>query len=114
MRDIPSAEGRAAELALLRKQPKEAESILLAANLVYRCIRMWIELYNWDRALDLAVKNKTHVDTVLFFRAKYLRALSRNEDNKRFSQYIDSVPVEWIKIKAKIAMELENEKGSSK
>lgn len=49
IRDIPSQEGRFAELALLRKQPKEAEGILLSANLIYRCIRMWIDLYNWDR-----------------------------------------------------------------
>jgi intraflagellar transport protein 80 len=46
---IPSSEGRAAELALLRKQPREAESILLGANLVYRAIKMWMDLYNWDR-----------------------------------------------------------------
>lgn len=49
IRDIPSIEGRAAELALLRHQPKEAESILLAANMMYRAIRMWIKLFNWDR-----------------------------------------------------------------
>ncbi|KAJ3371974.1 Intraflagellar transport protein 80 [Kappamyces sp. JEL0680] len=112
VRDIPSAEGRAAELALLRKQPREAEQILLSANLIYRCIRMWIDLYNWDRALELAVKHKTHVDTVLHFRAKYLHALEKAEDNKRFLQLADSVPVEWSKVQAKISMELENERSA--
>ena len=24
----------------------------------------WIRLFNWDRALELAVRHKTHVDTV--------------------------------------------------
>ncbi|KAJ3314721.1 Intraflagellar transport protein 80 [Boothiomyces sp. JEL0838] len=108
IRDIPSAEGRAAELAMLRKQPKEAEGILLSANLIYRCIRMWIDLYNWDRALELAVKYKTHVDTVLHFRSRYLKALGRLEENKKFLQYSQSVAVEWPKIKAKIAMEMED------
>lgn len=49
VKGIPSPEGRAAELALLKKQPQEAESILLSANLTYRAIRMWIDLFNWDR-----------------------------------------------------------------
>lgn len=111
IRDIPSAEGRAAELALLRKQPKEAEGILLAANLIYRCIRMWIDLYNWDRALEIALKHKTHVDTVLHFRAKYLSWLGRMEDNKRFLQYKESVPVEWPAVKSKIFMEQEAERS---
>ncbi|KAL2911875.1 hypothetical protein HK105_208658 [Polyrhizophydium stewartii] len=110
IRDIPTPEGRAAELALMRHQPREAESILLAANLVYRAIRMWINLFNWDRALELALKYKTHVDTVLYFREKYLRALGRAENNKRFLQYAQGVPVDWEKIKAKIAMEESTEK----
>ncbi len=99
-------------MALLRKQPKEAENILLSANLIYRCIRMWIDLYNWDRALDLALKYKTHVDTVLHFRSKYLNAIGKPEDNKRFLQYSESVQVDWGKVKAKISMELENEKSN--
>ena len=117
VKDIPSVEGRSAQLALLRKQPKEAEQILLSANLIYRCIRMWIDLYNWDRqfwifnirALELSVKHKTHIDTVLHFRSKYLNALQKVEDNKRFLQLQESVPVDWMKIKTKINMELDNE-----
>jgi intraflagellar transport protein 80 len=49
IKGIPTSEGRAAELALLKKQPREAESILLGANLVYRAIRMWMDLFNWER-----------------------------------------------------------------
>ncbi|RKO83675.1 hypothetical protein BDK51DRAFT_38038 [Blyttiomyces helicus] len=113
IRDIPSSEGRAAEMALLRRQPREAENILLAANLVYRAIRMWINLYSWDRALELAVKCKTHVDTVLYFRGKYLKAMGRKETNKRFLQYAQGVTVEWDKIKAKMAMEEEAERTRS-
>lgn len=61
--------------------------------------------------MELAVKYKTHVDTVLYFRAKYLSALGRVEDNKRFLSYVESVPVDWIKVKSKISMELEAEKS---
>jgi intraflagellar transport protein 80 len=66
IRDIANAECRAAELALFCRKPNEAENILLAA------IKMCIDLYEFDRCLDLAVKFKNHVDTVLYFRRKYL------------------------------------------
>ncbi|KAH9277413.1 hypothetical protein BASA83_000284 [Batrachochytrium salamandrivorans] len=111
IRNIPTPEGRAAELALMRHQPGEAESILVSANLIYRAIRMWINLFNWERALDLALKYKTHVDTVLYFREKYLIALGCQENNKRIMQYAQNVPVNLDSIKAKIAMEENTEKS---
>jgi intraflagellar transport protein 80 len=63
---------------------------------------MHVDLFNWERALELAVQHKTHVDTVLYFRAKYLKNLGRFEGNKKFIQYSEQVPVEWEKIDAKI------------
>nr|KAG5699070.1 hypothetical protein BaRGS_017753 [Batillaria attramentaria] len=38
-------------------------------------------------ALELAVKHKTHVDTILGYRQKYLARFDRKETNKRFLQY---------------------------
>jgi len=38
------------------------------AGLVFRAILMNVYLHQWERALDLAIKNKTHVDTVLAYR----------------------------------------------
>ncbi len=46
-------------------QLEEAEAILQQAGLFYRLIDMHCSLFNWDRALDIAIKQKTHVDTVL-------------------------------------------------
>lgn len=40
-----------------------------------------------SRALELAVKHKTHVDTVLAFRQKYLKDLNCEESLKKFKQY---------------------------
>ncbi|KAJ3195521.1 hypothetical protein HK101_011885 [Irineochytrium annulatum] len=96
IRDIPSAEGRSAELALLRRQPKEAEAILISAG-----------------ALELAIKHKTHVDTVLYFRDKFLKKMSRRETIKQFLQYSQSVTFDAEKIKAKIAMEEDSERTKS-
>ncbi|KAI8852661.1 WD40-repeat-containing domain protein [Chytridium lagenaria] len=111
IREIPTTEGRSAELALLRKQPKEAEAILISGGLIYRAIRMWINLFNWDRALEIAVKYKTHVDTVLYFRDKYLQGMNRKETIKQFLQYGQTVTFSWDKIKSKIAMEEESERS---
>ncbi|KAI9350037.1 WD40-repeat-containing domain protein [Zopfochytrium polystomum] len=112
IRSIPSQEGRAAELALMRRQPREAEAILLAAGLIFRAIRMWITLFNWERALELAVKYKTHVDTVLYFREKYLQKLERKETIRAFMQNSNGVSLDPEKIKAKIAGEEAKEKAA--
>lgn len=44
-----------------------------------------------SRALEIAIKYKTHVDTVIYFRNKYLRALEKQETSKRFIQYSQGV-----------------------
>lgn len=48
-------------------------------------------LYSIFRALELAVKHKTHVDTVLAYRQKYLENFDRKETSKRFLQYAQGV-----------------------
>ena len=47
----------------------------------YRAIKMWIRLFNWERALELAVRHKTHVDTVLMHRAVSPRATSGGQSS---------------------------------
>ena len=56
----------------------------------------------YDRALELAVKHKTHVDTVLAHRQKYLENFDRKETSKRFLQYAQGVSIytssfNWLK-----------------
>ncbi|KAI9344345.1 WD40-repeat-containing domain protein [Obelidium mucronatum] len=99
------------ELALLRKQPREAEAILISAGLIYRAIMLSVNLFRWERALELAVKHKTHVDTVLYFREKYLKQINRKEFIKGYIQYSQGISVDWDKIRAKIEMEESNEKN---
>ena len=45
------------------------------------------------RALELAVKHKTHIDTVLAYRQRYLRNFDKKETNKRFIQYAEGVRI---------------------
>jgi intraflagellar transport protein 80 len=51
---LPSAECRNAELALFSHLPQQAESIYLQAGLIYRAIQLNIDLFNWERALQVS------------------------------------------------------------
>lgn len=110
IKEQPSKESSLAHMLLFSGQVQEAEAILLQAGLIYQAIQINIDLFNWERALDLAVKHKTHVDTVLAFREKFLQKFGRKETNKRFLQYAEGVEVDWEKIQGKIEMELSKER----
>lgn len=56
------------------------------------------------------MKHKTHVDTVLGYRQKFLEDFGKKETNKRFLQYAEGLEVDWDKIKAKIEMEIAKER----
>nr|XP_019943476.1 PREDICTED: intraflagellar transport protein 80 homolog isoform X2 [Paralichthys olivaceus] len=106
----PSKESSLAHMLLFSGLIQEAETTLLQAGLIYQAIQVNINLFNWERALELAVKHKTHVDTVLAYREKFLQKFGRKETNKRFLQYAGGVEVNWEKIQAKIEMELSKER----
>ncbi|XP_077053458.1 intraflagellar transport protein 80 homolog [Siphateles boraxobius] len=110
IKDLPSKDSCLAHILLFSGHVQEAEASLLQANLTYHAIQIHINLYNWDRALELAVKYKTHVDTVLAHRRKFLQDFNKQETNKRFLQYSEGVEVDWEKIQAKIEMEFAKER----
>lgn len=110
LKDQPSKESFLAHMLMFSGQMQEAEATLLQAGLNYQAIQINIDLFNWERALELAVKHKTHVDTVLAYREKFLQTFGRKETNKRFLQYSEGVEVDWEKIQAKIEMELSKER----
>jgi len=113
---IPSEEGKQAELALYRRQPDEAERILLQASppLAYRAIKLNLNLFRWQRALDLAVKHKIHIDTVLAYRQKYLQSFEREETNQKFLQYFKQVNFHWDDIVQNEQREIEDESQRSR
>ena len=53
-------------MAVLTGNYQDAENILLQAGLILRAILLNIYLHQWEKALDLAIKHKTHVDTGCF------------------------------------------------
>lgn len=44
----------------------------MQAGLVYRAVKLHVRLHNWQHALDLAVKHKQHLDTVLMYRQRWV------------------------------------------
>lgn len=85
-------------MALFRRQPEEAERILLQSSppLVHRAIKLNLSLYKWSRALDLAIKYRSHVDTVLGYRQKHLQEFGKQEKNAKFLQYSAEVCIIFI------------------
>ena len=62
----------------------EAEQIFIQNKLYYRAIKLNIKLFRWERALELALNFKLHIDTVLGYRKKYLESIGKEESNKKF------------------------------
>ena len=94
-----------AYVLLLSNRIDDAENILIQGKLIYRAIKININLFRWDRALNLAVSNKVHVDTVLAYRKKYLESVGLEEVNSKFIEYSRDIVIDWDKIKAKIAQD---------
>uniref|UniRef100_H0ZLQ6 Intraflagellar transport 80 n=1 Tax=Taeniopygia guttata TaxID=59729 RepID=H0ZLQ6_TAEGU len=106
IKELPSKESRLAHMLLFSGSTQEAETLLLQAGLFYQAIQININLYNWERALDLAVKHRTHVDTVLAYRQKFLEDFGKKETNQRFLQYAEGFKVllqyfYWFVVKKK-------------
>ncbi|XP_065889257.1 intraflagellar transport protein 80 homolog isoform X3 [Dysidea avara] len=109
IKELSGQERRNAELALFCRQPLQAEAIYIQAGMIFRAIELNMTLFNWERALELAIKHKTHVDTVLAFRHRYLEEIGWKENLTKFQQYSEKISLDWEKINAKIAMEAEKE-----
>jgi len=110
IKTLPSQESRSAELYLYRRQPDSAEGLLLQSKLIYRAIKLNIARYRWDRALDLALQYKTHVDTVLMYRMHYLASISQAETIPRFIDLASKVNVDPAAVAAKENQEREAER----
>ncbi|XP_069692430.1 intraflagellar transport protein 80 homolog isoform X3 [Periplaneta americana] len=113
IKKIPLRTAQLAEMALLGGNLQDAESILLQNGLVFRAIMANLNLHNWNRALELATKHKTHVDTVLLFRKKYLDTFEKPETNEKFLQFKNEVELDEQKIAQKVEMEYQKEMQKS-
>lgn len=75
---------QSAEMSLFAGEVREAEAILLQNNLLFRCIMIHISLFNWERALEMALKYKKHADIVVAYRQRFLKQCQKPEHIQKF------------------------------
>lgn len=85
----------------------------MTARLYYRAIKLNIKLYRWEKALDIAVNNKTHIDTVIAYRKRFLEQYSKEETNEKFKQYSSQIEVNWETVKTKIRADKDREAAAN-
>ena len=71
---------------------------------------MNIHLHQWGKALDLSIKHKTHVDTVLAYRIKHLQRCDAEETIDKYKAYMKEVDVDWEKVAQKVESEFQKER----
>lgn len=83
--------GRRAELCLYKRRTTEAVSILLQAKppQIYRAIKVYVRLFRFQEALDIALKCNKHINIVLWYRMKYLQFFKKAETCPRFRQLFE-------------------------
>ena len=68
-----------------------------------------IKMYKWERALEIAINQKTHVDTVIAYRKRFLEQYNKEENIPRFKELYGEIEVDWETVKTKIKAEKERE-----
>ncbi|XP_046402466.1 intraflagellar transport protein 80 homolog [Ischnura elegans] len=97
----------------------EVEGMLIRSGMGFQAIMLNIHFFHWERALQLAKKQRNHVDVVLYFRKKHLERLNQKETQESFikamKSYADesgSSEISYSQVKENIQSELEKEKSS--
>lgn len=67
--------------------------------------------FRWDRALELATRHQSHIDTVLWQRSKYLESLGLEETSKKYLELRDQVDINEHHVLEKIEIEEEKMKA---
>lgn len=101
-----SEDVRQADLLLFKRLPDEAERLLLQANppLIQQAIRLNIELFRWNRALELALKHRVSVDAVLAYRMQYLDEFGQSEHDAKYIQTATQVTLSRYDVQMTIIM----------
>uniref|UniRef100_A0A0N5A873 Intraflagellar transport protein 80 homolog n=1 Tax=Syphacia muris TaxID=451379 RepID=A0A0N5A873_9BILA len=82
-------------IALFVNDVNGADSTMIRSGHVFEAIMFNVSMFRWKRALELAVHYKQHIDTVIGYRQRYLRAINRTETDKEFLKQLAEVEVDW-------------------
>ena len=100
-------------MMMYKRRFNEAEAILLQANppLIYRTLKMHIDICQWDNALNIAsnamkASKDDYISLVLWYRASYLRSIKKKEQNLDFQNLFKKYGVlsqsQFIDLKRKL------------
>uniref|UniRef100_A0A915Q7B6 Intraflagellar transport protein 80 homolog n=1 Tax=Setaria digitata TaxID=48799 RepID=A0A915Q7B6_9BILA len=95
LRAEQSKDIRLAMMTAFTRNFKDADALLVQNGYFFRAIMLNISLFRWDRALELAIKHKMHLETVIGYRQKYLEETGRKETDRNFLQYQSEVEIDW-------------------
>uniref|UniRef100_A0A8R1TQ96 Intraflagellar transport protein 80 homolog n=1 Tax=Onchocerca volvulus TaxID=6282 RepID=A0A8R1TQ96_ONCVO len=90
-----SNEVRSAMMTAFRRNFKDADAMLVQNGHFFRAIMLNISLFRWQRALELAIKYKMHLETVIGYRQKYLQETGRKETDQNFLRHQSEVEIDW-------------------
>ncbi|KAI4494196.1 hypothetical protein M0802_009065 [Mischocyttarus mexicanus] len=91
IKNLPKMTERCAEMTLLSGDLLAAEGILLQNGLVEEAITLNIKVYNWNRALELAIRHKKQIEEVLNERKDYLKTLKKEETNSSYIAAMNNI-----------------------
>uniref|UniRef100_A0A915EGZ9 IFT80/172/WDR35 TPR domain-containing protein n=1 Tax=Ditylenchus dipsaci TaxID=166011 RepID=A0A915EGZ9_9BILA len=69
-----------------------------------------LAMFKFDRALELALKSNSHLDTVLGYRQRFLEQTGRRETDPKFLKHLSQVEIDWPHIREKIQEDEEKER----
>ena len=87
IRELPNDAAQKAALLMFFQKYEEAEKTLVKSKEYFRAIMLNIDLFRWERAIQIAKKYNTDLETVLAFRKKYLDQAGKQEDSTYFEEY---------------------------
>ncbi|PFH32405.1 hypothetical protein BESB_017230 [Besnoitia besnoiti] len=104
---------KAAETALVCHKPDDAVHVLVEQGMVYRALEILMEVHRWEDALALATACKTHVDTVVAHRKKFLEGFNLRETKPKFEAAFAATQIDWLAIQARIRQDVEKEENAA-
>ncbi|VDK46992.1 unnamed protein product [Anisakis simplex] len=107
LREQSSKDVKAALMTAFTGNIRDADAMLVQTKNIFRAIMFNISLFRWQRALELAVQHKMHLDTVIGYRQRYLQQTGRKETDKNFLQHLAEVEIDWEHIQEKIRQDEE-------
>ncbi|KAH7717434.1 WD40 repeat [Aphelenchoides avenae] len=99
-----------AMMAMFTGNKREAELSFSQNGRTFRAIMFSLSMFDFNRALELAVKSGSHLDTVLGYRQRYLEKTGRRETDPNFLKHLSEVEIDWEHIREKVQEDWEKER----